>query len=210
MGKAESREVTSPAVMSALELGSSDRWFNQREEARDEGRQREDSCKSHRQKGSSVKREWALWQTGCRLLFDLRYMTELVSGKWTLAKGVSAGGAVTSKSKCYSKSLHVSGCFHSSNHCIISFLELMHSFLSMCLENVCHLWRYTDIIFFFLILIVTPKRADQPVLSTNLTPEHKKTVPYTSPLTFQCKILLNADILHALLALSILLCCSQK
>lgn len=40
MGKAESREVTSPAVMSALELGSRDRCFNQREGARDGGRER--------------------------------------------------------------------------------------------------------------------------------------------------------------------------
>lgn len=34
MGKAESREVTSPAVMSALELGSREHRFNQRERER--------------------------------------------------------------------------------------------------------------------------------------------------------------------------------
>lgn len=50
MGKAESREVTSPAVMSALELGSRERCFNQREGTRDGGGRREDSCKSYRQK----------------------------------------------------------------------------------------------------------------------------------------------------------------
>lgn len=53
MGKAGNREVTSPAVMSALEPGSRDCSFNQREGTRDEGRQREDSCKSYRQKDSS-------------------------------------------------------------------------------------------------------------------------------------------------------------
>lgn len=58
-GKAESREVTSPAVMSALELGSRDRCFNQREGTRDGGRQKEDSCKSYRQKGSSELQELA-------------------------------------------------------------------------------------------------------------------------------------------------------
>ncbi len=49
--------------------------------------------------------------------------------------------------------------------------------------------------FFFLMPISTPNLVERPI------PVHKKTIPYTSPLTFQCKILQNAEILLALLAL---------
>lgn len=54
MGKAESREATSPAVMSALELGSRDRCFNQREGTRDVGRHRERTAVSHTDRKTEV------------------------------------------------------------------------------------------------------------------------------------------------------------
>ncbi len=87
-----------------------------------------------------------------------------------------------------------------------------HVFQGMTTFNLPHVhFRDVPIPFFpFPIPILMAKLAHQQVPSTNLVPAYKKTAPLTSPLTFQCKMLQNADLLLALSALSVLLCHSKK